>query len=72
MDPHDREEVRKHAIQRVKTPDGSIIYGKPTWQDQQPRDVANSFPRLVPKWFDIQIAVQGIGEWDYADFMSHH
>eukprot|EP00972_Heterocapsa_arctica_P012855 1889446-Heterocapsa_arctica.AAC.1 len=40
LDPNDREVVRRHAIQSVKTPDGSIMYGKPNWQDQQPREVS--------------------------------
>eukprot|EP00972_Heterocapsa_arctica_P029597 4359733-Heterocapsa_arctica.AAC.1 len=72
FDQNNREEVRRHAIQSVKTPDGSILYGKPNWQDQQPREVASVYPDLTPRWFDIQVAVNGIGEWDYADFMAHH
>eukprot|EP00972_Heterocapsa_arctica_P106236 15650019-Heterocapsa_arctica.AAC.1 len=38
FDQTNRKEVRKHAIQSIKTPDGGILYGKPNWQDQQPRE----------------------------------
>jgi hypothetical protein len=68
----DREESNKHGIQAIKSADGAVIYGKPNWLDQQPRDISHSFPTITPHWWDIQIALHGVGEWNYADFIRHH
>eukprot|EP00972_Heterocapsa_arctica_P030187 4446335-Heterocapsa_arctica.AAC.1 len=72
FDPSDRETIRQDSIQSTKTADGSMLYGKPNWQDQQPRSTELVFPDLTPHWYDIQIAVQGVGDWEYADFIKHH
>eukprot|EP00972_Heterocapsa_arctica_P069667 10294684-Heterocapsa_arctica.AAC.1 len=48
INPNDREETRRHAIQSIKNSDGPILYGKPNWHDQQPREVVLVHPELTP------------------------
>eukprot|EP00972_Heterocapsa_arctica_P109871 16176884-Heterocapsa_arctica.AAC.1 len=30
------------------------------------------FPELTPQFWDLQVAVSGVGAWEYANFMTHH
>eukprot|EP00972_Heterocapsa_arctica_P025334 3732066-Heterocapsa_arctica.AAC.1 len=56
----------------IKIPDGNMLYGKPNWRDQQPRRAEVVFPLLTPHWYDMQISMDGVGDFEYEACIRHH